>query len=113
MVSVIGAVFTDLLALLPADNIMVTDQKLVLLVGKGTGPRVAFRAKYVVVRIRGLAPEGYLSLSIDDVEYTFQENGDHSILGGEFAKAIHHGSTSVICELILKRKPDALHSAIS
>ena len=91
---------------------MATDQKLVILVGRGSGPRVAFRARYVVARIRGLVAEGMLSLDIDGTEHIFGEDGDYSILGGEFAKADHRGESSVICELILKRKPDAIHSAI-
>ena len=75
-------------------------RKVVVLVGNGAGPKVAIRAKKVIVRICGLAEGGYLELELGDEFYSFRSDGEFSILGGEFAKATSYSDSSVICEIL-------------
>jgi hypothetical protein len=92
----IGAAFT-----VRRDTNMSLGRRLVALVGKGSGPRIAFRARNVVVRIRGLTVGGEVLLDIDGTKHKFDADGEYQILGGEFAQATNNSEGRVICELLL------------
>jgi hypothetical protein len=85
----------------PNDLAAESGRKVVVLVGNGKGPKVAFRAKKVCVRICGLVDGGKLLLDIDGTKHEFDSNGHHVVLGGEFAKAESINSKPVICEILI------------
>lgn len=76
------------------------DRRLVALIGRGSGPRIALRARNVVVRIRGLIEGGEVQVTIDEESHMFDSEGDYRLLGGEFAQVNNTGDKPIICEFI-------------